>query len=540
MNVKKLIETLDSCEIVSGDPDKSFNEVVFDSRKTSNSDVFVAVRGMNTDGHQYIEMAIDNGVIAVVGEEFTDEIKKKAIDKNVCLIKVYDSAHDGGIMVAASCDFPANKLVTIGVTGTDGKTTTTNLLFHLLKSSGKKVGLISTISARIFAGDDKETDTGFHVTTPDVCDVQKYIAEMVNQGCEYAIIESTSHAFDQERLAGINFDVGVITNITHEHLDYHKTIDKYIMAKAKLFRIDNSVPNKVDKQKIAVINQDDKSWDYMKPYLSGWSVVGYGFEDFSHIHALKFENTAFGSKFILQKEDASGDPVEQYQIESPLFGKYNAYNLSAALTTLSELGFSIDDLSPLVAKFNQLAGRFEVVSEGGENYGKVVVDFAHTPNALEKVLDLGRSLTRSRLIVVFGCAGLRDREKRMLMGKIAGQKADIIIVTAEDPRTERVEDISKEIAQGLVESGAEEFDYSSVSGLAEENSRAALVEHFPIFIQIPDRKKAIVAAVALSNKEDIVLVCGKGHEKSMCFGIEEIPWSDQEVVIDAINLIKSV
>ncbi len=536
MQLHKLLSSL-NYEVLTGSLENEVGSIHFDSREIKNRDIFVARKGLTIDSHSFIDDVISLQPCAIVGQDFTEDQILKARDTNVTLIKVDDSAYVGGVMVAAWYDFPFTKMHMIGVTGTDGKTTTSNLIYHLLKSAGKKVGVISTLSACIFDGTrEVENDTGFHVTTPDVLEVQKYLADMVAKGCEYAVIECTSHAFAQERVAGINFNVGVVTNITHEHLDYHKTLERYILAKSLLFRIDTSLPQSAYTERIAVINQDDRAWEYLLPYTKTWSRKGYGYNDFAEYHIISDEQLSSGISYLFQKENTMGNPIEQIKVQLSLFGRYNIANSIAAIATLSELGFP-DTVSALnIKKFMGLVGRFERFST--KSHGLVVVDFAHTPHALEEILRLAHSLSSGKITVVFGCAGLRDVEKRYLMGEIAGQHADVTIITVEDPRTEKLDDINGRIIKGLSDTGAEEYPVEKIEQFSSKVVRENLSEHFPLYVRIDDRRKAIESAIRISSEQDIVLICGKGHEKSMNYGNGEVPWSDQQVVVEMLKNIE--
>jgi UDP-N-acetylmuramoyl-L-alanyl-D-glutamate--2,6-diaminopimelate ligase len=443
-----------------------------------------------------------------------------------------------GYTATAVHGFPANKLFLIGVTGTDGKTTTCNLIYHILKGAGVKVGLISTISAKIFDGEKEiEYDTGFHVTSPDSFNVQKYLKAMVDHGCTHAVMECTSHALVQNRYAGINFDIGVVTNITHEHLDYHKTMDKYVEAKALLFRQDRTVGLKEVNRQIAIINQDDKAWELFKPYTENCEVIGYGFNDFARFHIQNLTTTSSGISFLLERESDNGEIAQATVVTAPLFGEYNAQNVSAALTVAYYCKLPVEQAAQALRTFPQLSGRFEQFHT--PFHSTVVVDFAHTPHALEEVVDLGRKLATGRVILVFGSAGLRDVDKRYLMGRVAGNLADISIITAEDPRTETVHDISTLIAKGIVEEGGEEYAVGDFKEMISQNRQEIFAEHYPVFVRIDDRGDAIETAVKMARDGDIVLVCGKGHEKSMCFGTEERPWSDQDTVRAAIAALEN-
>lgn len=370
--------------------------------------------------------------------------------------------------------FPVKKLKIIGVTGTDGKTTTVNLIYQILVSAGKKTAMVSTVSAKI---GEEEIDTGFHITAPHPWLLQKLLKKIVDRKMEYLVLEATSHGLDQFRLFGVAYEVGVLTNITLEHLDYHKTLKNYQEAKLKLFK----------KSKTAILNADDESFGYLRQKLKSKKIriITYGI-----------------------KNKADYNP-QKYEFNTRLPGEYNRYNCLAAIATASVLGVEKEIILKAVASFEGVVGRMEEIDEG-QNF-KVIVDFAHTPNALKQVLRTLREAKKAsnRLIAVFGAAGLRDTEKRPKMGKIAGELADLAVITAEDPRTEDLDEIMSQIAGGCKEAGG-------VEGKT--------------YVKIPDRKKAIEFAIARAKANDILVICGKGHEKTMCFGTTEQPWSDQETV----------
>lgn len=371
--------------------------------------------------------------------------------------------------------FPSRKLRVIGVTGTDGKTTTASLIYHLLNKAGHSAALISTVGAKV---GKKEIDTGLHVTAPNPWFLQKIIRQIVEQGIDYLVLEVTSHGLDQFRLLGIDFEVGVLTNITHEHLDYHSSFDDYRRAKLKLFL----------RAKTAVLNRDDASFGFVKANLSRQKILSYGI-------------------------DSSADITPRKLVfKTPLLGKHNLYNCLASLATISALGLSLDKAKKEIASFTGVEGRLEKVDEG-QNFA-VFVDFAHTPNALEQTLKtLKKQLGKGhRLIAVFGSAGERDKGKRPLMGKAASQYADLIVLTADDPRYEKVSDICAQIQKGFLQR-----DY-----------RVKVIE---------DRQKAIKYALSQAARGDIVALCGKGHEKSLAMAGKEIPWSDKKT---AQKLIKKL
>jgi UDP-N-acetylmuramoyl-L-alanyl-D-glutamate--2,6-diaminopimelate ligase len=365
----------------------------------------------------------------------------------------------------AKCGWPARKLTVIGVTGTDGKTTTCNLIYEMLKAGGIKAGLVSTVSARI---GDEELETGLHVTNPGPELLQPLLAKMRRRGITHAVLEVTSHGLDQNRVAGCNFAVGVLTNVTHEHLDYHRTMDRYRAAKAKLFR----------NVKWAVLNKDEPSVEYFKRAAGRARIIEYGMA---------------GVKKV--------SPV--------LLGDYNQYNLGAAMAVGKLMGVSEETMKNVAANFAGVPGRREEIFEGQRF--RVIVDFAHTSHALESILkQLREELPKNReLTVIFGCPGERDKSKRPQMGWVAAKYADRVIVTADDPRWEKMGKIFDEVTAG--------------------------VEQREKVMREDDRRRAIEKAFAEAKIGDIVLLAGKGHEKSLAIEGKEIPWSDKNEAISALK-----
>lgn len=372
-------------------------------------------------------------------------------------------------------NYPSKGLKVIGVTGTDGKTTTSSMIYHILKTAGYKVALISTVAAII---DGKVFDTGFHVTTPDSFAIQSYIRNAKKAGVKYLIIETTSIGLHQNRVHGINFDIGVLTNITNEHLDYHKTYERLVKAKAILFQIAQT----------AVINADDKSFSFIAPYVKNKKVISYGL-----------------------KKDTTVNPA-MFPFKINLVGGFNIYNALAAIAAARETGIKDSIIRNALLSFSAPIGREEIVYN--KDF-KVIIDFAHTPGSFLAVLPEIYKMKTGRLIHVFGCAGQRDKYKRPEMGKISSSFSDVIILTAEDPRKEDVEKIINEIQQGIVE----KFDRKNL-------------------FSIKDRKDAIFKAISIAKKGDVVLITGKGHEASMNYGNGEEPWSEYEAVREALTKLK--
>lgn len=382
--------------------------------------------------------------------------------------------------------FPARKLTVIGVTGTDGKTTTASLIHHILSSNGHKTSMITTVGAKII---DTDYDTGFHTTTPSAFSLQKYIKKAVNAKSEYLILETTSHALDQNRTFGIPFSIGVLTNVTHEHLDYHKTYENYLKTKIKLLK----------KSKIGILNMDDGSYSKAQQLLLGKKTISYSKESIS---------ANFNESLFEQSKDLLDD--------------VNASNYLAAFSVCKALGVGTKEILSSFATFKLPVGRQEVVYD--KNF-KVIIDFAHTPGAFEKILFDVKKSTKGRLVHVFGAAGKRDSTKRKLMGKISSQYSDLIILTAEDPRGESVIKINGEIEKGI----NKKFIRINSGVIPTKQS------HLNLLFDIPDRKEAIEFAILSAKKGDTVLITGKGHEKSMNLGKGEIPWSDHEAVKNALK-----
>jgi len=510
-----LLQTLTKYSIL-GSKNISVNGISEDSRKIKSRYIFVAIKGLNYDGHEFINDAIKKGAIAILGER---NIKPKTT-----YIKVKDSREALGKFSAAFYGNPAQKLKVIGITGTDGKTTTANLIYWILKTSGAKVGLVSTIGAKI---GKKEIDTGLHVTNPDPVSLEKLLSEMLRANCSYGILEVTSHGLDQKRVAGVKFDAGVLTNITHEHIDYHKSFAKYIKVKAKLFQ----------GVKYAILNKKDFSYPKIKSMIGAFKKT-HDFQSGDELNAHMSSSGRRGNRGLKSAEDIikSGVKIVDYPqklstkiseaIEKRFDEDYNRENAQAAIAVAKEYGVKDRVIVKAIKTFPNLPGRMEEIknTEGI----RVFVDFAHTPNALESALLALRKKTKGRIITVLGCAGERDKEKRPMMGEISARLSQISIFTAEDPRHENVNEIINEMAGGAKEY-SEEIHSTSYS--IDSNHRS---KH--LFIKIPDRNKAITYALQrFAKKGDVVGIFGKGHEKSMAFGDKEYPWSDQEAARTALN-----
>lgn len=496
MNLAVLAQTLPDVAVLPAWEKIEVKSVQSDSRRTAPGDVFVAIRGEQFDGHRYIGDAIRNGAVAVIGSEELQGL-------GVPYLRTLDSRAALPELCAEVNGRPASKLTVIGVTGTDGKTTTSSLIHHILSRAGIQAGLVSTVSAVV---GQQQFDTGLHVTTPDPPEIQRYLAQMVEAGLTHVVMEVTSHGLAQGRVEACEFDIAVVTNITHEHLDYHGSYEHYFLAKARLF--DMLAEGKIKangQQKLAVVNRDDRSFAGLKQRVQT-HLISYGEQVGADLQANDVQETSFGLCFNINTRE------ESYPVVYNLAGRYNIYNVMAAFAVATN-GFGLQPAQVLQAiqTFRGVPGRMEKIDLGQDF--TAIVDFAHTPFALRSALESVRSLTEQRVIAVFGSAGLRDRQKRRLMAEISAQKADITIITAEDPRTESLEGILDEMMAAA----------QAVGG----------VEGKTVF-RVADRGDAIRLGVRLARAGDVLIACGKGHEQSMCFGETEYPWDDRTALRAAL------
>lgn len=381
----------------------------------------------------------------------------------------------------------AKKMTVIGVTGTDGKTSTTHLIYHILKTAGFPVSFVSTVEAKI---NGVSFDTGFHVTTPSSFALQKLIKKAYISGSRYLVLEITSHALDQYRSLGTSIDIAVITNISHEHIDYHRSLENYRLAKAKILKGAD----------YAVLNRDDDYFDFLKRKVYN-KLIPYSLKDKKNFHKINFDSNP------------------------RLIGNFNKYNIMAATNVVRILKIDDDIINKAIKTFPGISGRIEEIKTGKSF--RVIVDFAHKINALKNILETVRKITPGKLIVVFGSAGERDVIKRPIMGEISATYADYTILTAEDPRTEDVRTIIDSISTGCLKKKAvESFKSADIKKLSSGKK---------YFFKIPDRQEALNFAIRkLAGKGDTVLTCGKGHEKSMCYGKTEYPWDEFNAVKKAL------
>lgn len=392
--------------------------------------------------------------------------------------------------------YPAKDLTVIGITGTDGKTTTTHTTYTILKEAGHRTTLISSVEA-IITPEDSEP-TGLHVTTPSPFQLQRLLKKARDAGVEYVVLETTSHGLDQHRVWGCNYKIGAVTNITHEHLDYHRTYEAYLKAKAKLLRgVETSI-----------LNVDDASFEKLSKLADG-KIVTYGLGKAAEISAENISYALDGMSFDV--------PALGESIKTQLTGDYNVQNMLAATCIALALGVDKQIIAAGLRKIQPPAGRLERVDEG-QNF-TMFVDFAHTSNSMEVLASTLRKVTEKKLIIVFGCAGERDPDKRYPMGKSAATYADHVVITAEDPRTEDLGEIMEEIARGCRDAGG-------VEGQS--------------YHLVPDRTEAIAYAIQkLAQPGDVVVATGKAHEQSMCYGTTEHPWDEFAAVRGALAALKN-
>ena len=497
-------------------PDIPITGISIDSRAVKPGHLFVAMKGGSHDGHDYIPRAIENGAAAIVGDQNVGWVV------NPPYIRLESSRRALSWIAASFYDWPGRKLSVIGVTGTDGKTTTTNLIYQILRAAGIKTGMISTVNAVI---GDEVLDTGFHVTTPDAHDVQHYLARMVEAGLTHVVLETTSHGWSQYRVDACEFDVGVVTNITHEHMDEHGSYENYRAAKARLFvslEITSEKPQ--GNPRLGVINRDDiKSFDFLNNVIQVRK-LNYGMREEADVRAVNVSYSPSGIHFTAKSRDFS------VPVSSRLVGAYNVSNCLAALTaTVYGLKIRPGIAAQGIAALEGIPGRMERI-DMGQNF-TAIVDFAHTPNALKVSLEAAREMLsrrggqppaptgQPRVITVFGSAGLRDKAKRRMMAEVSAELADLTVLTAEDPRTESLDRILEEMAEGARSRGGREGQ---------------------TFWRIPDRSEAIRFALRLAREGDIVLSCGKGHEQSMCFGAREHLWDDRTAMRAALSELLGV
>lgn len=468
---------------VVGNPDIEVEQLTFNSRVAGANSCFFAIRGTQADGHRFIPQAVENGASAIVCEAMP-----VSFAPNVTYVRVSDSSEALGLMASAFYGNPSSNLKLVGVTGTNGKTTTATLLYRIVGMLGFKAGLLSTVVNQVV---DEQIPTTH--TTPDPIELNRLLRRMVDAGCSYCFMEVSSHAVVQKRIAGLTFAGGIFTNITHDHLDYHKTFDEYIRAKKMFF-------DQLPSESFALVNADDRNGMVMVQNTKA-KVSTYA------LHSI----ADFRCRVVESHFDGMLLNMDGLEVWTRLIGEFNAYNLLAIYASLLLLGFDKTDVLLQLSMVNSVSGRFEYVSSSGGI--TAVVDYAHTPDALVNVIETIKKIKSSgqRLITVVGAGGNRDKTKRPVMARVAVQNSDLVILTSDNPRFEEPEGIINDMKAGV----DEEFTKKLVT--------------------IVDRHEAIRTACLLANKEDIILVAGKGHENYQEVKGVKHHFDDKEVLAEIFN-----
>ena len=448
----------------------------YDSRKVHSGDLFVCVSGFMTDGHQFAEQACQAGAVAVLTERPLDL-------PGAVLIQVENCRKMMPALAARFFSEPSKKLKLVGVTGTNGKTSVTHFIKAILEAHQRKTGLLGTLYAQI----DEETVPA-HNTTPEAIELEDFLVRCQQKKAEYAVMEVSSHALDLHRVSGLHFHSAIFTNLTQDHLDYHHTMENYLQAKAKLFQM-------LPAEGFAVINADDPAAAYLLENCSA-PVITYGFSKLADVQALAINNNAQGTDCQIR---IKGD---EFPLHLQLLGEFNLYNALAAMAWGVREGIPIPVIFSALSTLQGVAGRFEPV-KAGQDFA-VIVDYAHTPDGLQNVLQAARKLTARQLVTVFGCGGDRDRSKRPLMGEIAEELSDLVIVTSDNPRSEDPEAIIADILSGI-----------------------SCTDKIQV---VPDRYSAIKAALECAQNGDVVLIAGKGHENYQILKDRTINFDDRLIV----------
>ena len=458
-----------------------------DSRKVTTKNLFVCMEGAHVDGHNFIPQAVSKGAVAVLTTR-----KNFIPPENISALIVPDMLNALAVIVPYFYDYPARKMRVIGVTGTNGKTTTTYLLREIFTCAGFKVGLIGTIQNLI-----GEEIFPVRNTTPNVIDLQKFLSEMVKKNVQVVVMEVSSHALAENRVAGVEFDTAIFTNLTQDHLDFHGTMENYLRAKTKLFDMISRRGRK--KNKTAIINVDDAAGEEILKHCLCEKIT-YGLKNSADLRGTNLDIRADGMKMQCVMD-----------LNLQVTGIFNVYNVMAAIGAASAEKISPEIIKRALENFKSVPGRFERIFSDAPF--EVIVDYAHTPDGVKNVLETAAQIVKGKIISVFGCGGDRDHGKRPIMGKIAAELSDIVIVTSDNPRTENPEKILDEIEVGLGKKNHE---------------------------RIADRRKAIFRAIELAEAGDIVLILGKGHETYQILNTGKIHFDDREVAREAIKNVGGI
>jgi UDP-N-acetylmuramoyl-L-alanyl-D-glutamate--2,6-diaminopimelate ligase len=487
MRLKELVKQL-AVVGVEGPLDREFDGITYDSRRVTPGMIFVAIHGTQSDGHEFIPAAIDRGAAAIICDRngFTSPRATK--------IKVNDTRDALARAAASFYQHPSAKLQVIGVTGTSGKTTVAFMVKQILEAAGVKTGLVSTVHYEI---GDRVIPA--HRSTPEALELQQMMAQMVASGCKACVMEVSSHALDQKRIAGVEFDVAIFTNISNDHLDYHGTVENYVATKERLFtRTANGA-----KQGTVVINIDDASGVRIIKNSDVEVKLSYGIKAAASVRATNLQLAADASRFTIET------PNKSFACKLPLIGRHNIYNALAASGAACALNVELTKLQSALNKMQPVPGRLERVIAGQPF--NVFVDYAHSADALTNVLTTVREITKGRVLLLFGCGGTRDWSKRSEMGRIAAERADLTFITSDNPRKEEPETIAAQIVQGF---------------------RSVKTRGYSVEL---DRKRAINEIIAAAQPGDTVLIAGKGHETYQEFADTIVPFDDRVFAREALQ-----
>ncbi|MCD4652874.1 UDP-N-acetylmuramoyl-L-alanyl-D-glutamate--2,6-diaminopimelate ligase [bacterium] len=490
MKLKKLISLIPDLIILDHN-NPEITGLVFDSRLSKPGCMFVALRGTQTDGHEYLNIAVDNGASALlINEDYRGELPA-----GPAIIRSLYPRNTLAMLASQFFGNPSDKLQMIGVTGTNGKTTVTYMLQSLLLHMGVPCGVIGTVGTH-FA--DKHLPTG--ATTPESPELQEFLSQMVTAGIKAAALEVSSHALEWRRVEGMRFDVTVFTNLSQDHLDFHGSMDRYLSAKSRLFRM----PGKTDHPAAAILNSDDPASEHFRPMIPEYRTIRtYGLENKADVTAKNIKLMPDRNEFTLICPDG------EFQTSIPIPGRHNILNALASVSALFALGYEPAKVAAAMTCLPAVPGRMESIDEGQPF--QVLIDYAHTPDALVNLLNAVRPITPGRVITVFGCGGDRDRSKRPIMAKAVSARSDISIVTSDNPRTEEASSIIDDIVPGL------------------ENNTEYRV--------IPDRRTAIQMAIRVASSGDTVVIAGKGHEDYQIVGTKILKFDDRDEARSALKLI---
>lgn len=484
MELTQLLNSVHALQVTGEVQRRDVADIVYDSRKVQKNSVFIAIKGYKTDGHKFLQDAINKGAVAVVVENENSIPDEFVAHAQIAKIVVKDCRKALAELSRGFYKNPTNKIKLIGITGTNGKTTSTFILKNILQTAGYKTGLVGTIAN--YVGDQKIDSK---LTTPESNDLNRMFYDMISAGCSHAIMEVSSHSLILNRVYGLDFSAAIFSNITSDHLDFHNTFDEYLKAKKILF-------DGLSSNSFAIINSDDVSANEIVKDSKA-KVITYGISDNSDYQIKNIKYDLNGTDFTI-----SNNKIE-YSINTSLIGTFNAYNAASAFATAHSLGVNANKIIEGIKSSPQVPGRFEVIGKGKK---KVIVDYSHTADSLEKALQAIREIVKDKnqIVTVFGCGGDRDKTKRPIMGKVASDMSDKVFVSSDNPRTENPYDIIKDIIKGISKNNYE----------IEEN-----------------REEAIAKAIQSSNDDAVILIAGKGHENYQEINGIRNHFSDQEIAL---------